>query len=557
MWMRRSAAAGSAGSVPRLPHQLTFADAETAVQSSGISPDGKYVAYGDPTGLYLRLIATGETRKLADTRYVGAMCWTPDTSRLILAEGGAEINSTYVSVVSTTTGDKRKLIEHGAVAQGCASADNGRIALIRTDLAQIWTIGINGEEPAKVMDTPAGREILMITLSPDGKWLAVMVDAGGKPPLIEVCSIDGRVCNKVVEDAALIGPGGGANMVWDHRGGLLYSKAEPAPNQYNSRIWRVGMDSNGRPDGAAVEFLSLTGEFPADLSFTSDDQRMTYTASHLTARMRRAEIEDGKLVKERALTGEQAYETPFAFTADGQSLLSFATRPDGRQMVRRDLASGNTQALASVPMHGFADITGDGAWVLYAAGTEKTDELPNRVLRVPVKGGLSEVVLDHVDPVEITCAETPLCILAEKVGEELVISALDPVKGRGAELLRIKAGNFTMVQISPDGKEILYGHAERDQRLTFYDLGTHKSREIHVKDFGNMDDLTFAPDGRALYLGLWAPSFALVRVGLDGSSQLMREAPLGMTGFAVSRDGRQMVFGETQGEANVWLADRQ
>lgn len=553
-WRHRGQSSSS-NTVPRLPRQLTFADADTAIETSGLSPDGKYVAYADPTGLYLRLIATGETRKLADSKYVGSMCWTPDTSRLVIAEGGAEVNSTYVSVVSTTTGDKRKLIDHAFVAQDCASPDGSRLTIIRTDLSQIWTIGINGEDPVKVLDGPPGRELLMLALSPDGKWLAIMIDAGGKPPMIEVCTPAGQNCTTVVEAAGLIGPGGVANMSWDHHGNLVYSRAEPAPNQYNSRIWQVAIDSSGHP-GDAQDFLSLTGEFPADLTFSSDDRHLTYTASHLTARLRRADLGASKLTDEHPLTGEQAYETPFAFTPDGKSLLSFSTRPDGRQLLRRDLATGDIQPLASGTLRGAAAITGDGAFALYAAGESKSDPASTRILRVPIHGGLSEVVIDHIHPLEVSCAKTPLCVLSEIQGDQMVISALDPMKGRGQEFLRVKSAVFGNMDLSPDGRTIYYGHAQRDQFITAFDIQTRQSRQIHIQGFGNMDDLAVAPDGRSLYMCFWAPTFTFVRVSLDGHTQPLRQSPLGLTGFGISPDNRQVIFGETQGEANVWMADR-
>jgi eukaryotic-like serine/threonine-protein kinase len=557
LWKHPPAAPGAANSLQSLPRQLTFAGADTAIQSSGISPDGKYVAYGDPSGLYLRLIATGETRKLADATYVSAMCWTPDASRLIVAEGGAEITSTSLVVVSATTGAVRKLVDHAFVDQGCAPGDGSRVTIVRTDLAQVWTIGIDGEEPAKVMDAPTGRELLMISMSPDGKWMAAMIDGGGKPTMIEICSADGRGCNKVVEADALIGPGGIANMAWDHHGRLLYARAEPSPNQYNSRIWRMTLDAGGHPVGDAADILSLTGQFPGDLTFTNDDRRLSYTGSHLVAKLRRADLEGNKLSKERPLSGEEAYESPFAWTPDGQSILSFSTLADGLQLLRRDLATGSSQPLAMGSVRRSGDVTGDGVWALYTSSEKKTDQRPTRIMRVPVKGGLAEVVIDHIAPFSVDCAAVPRCILSETVGDEMVISALDPIKGRGEEFLRDKAGVFGNVTISPDGQHIVYGHASRDQYLTVFDIATRKSSQIHIQGFGSMDDLEYAHDGKSLFMCFWAPGFALARVSLDGHAQKLRESPLGMTGFAVSPDDRQIVFGETQGEANVWLVDRQ
>jgi hypothetical protein len=82
-------------------------------------------------------------------------------------------------------------------------------------------------------------------------------------------------------------------------------------------------------------------------------------------------------------------------------------------------------------VRGAAAITGGGSLALYAAGTQKSDAVPTRIMRVPVEGGLAEVVLDHIQPVQLACSKNSLCILEERQGDELVISALDPLKGRG------------------------------------------------------------------------------------------------------------------------------
>jgi hypothetical protein len=50
---------------------------------------------------------------------------------------------------------------------------------------------------------------------------------------------------------------------------------------------------------------------------------------------------------------------------------------------------------------------------------------------------------------------------------------------------------------------------------------------------------------------------ALVKVGLDGHAQLLRGTPNAISGYALSQDGKQIIIGEAQIEANIWLADRQ
>jgi hypothetical protein len=47
-----------------LPEQrVTSNSPEAPVEYATVSPDGKYLAYSDPTGLYLRVIASAETRR--------------------------------------------------------------------------------------------------------------------------------------------------------------------------------------------------------------------------------------------------------------------------------------------------------------------------------------------------------------------------------------------------------------------------------------------------------------------------------------------------------------
>jgi hypothetical protein len=64
-WRMRWGPAGNRG-LPAEPdtRQITFNPTEEPVSLAVISPDGKYIAYGDLSGLHLRQIDTGETSLL-------------------------------------------------------------------------------------------------------------------------------------------------------------------------------------------------------------------------------------------------------------------------------------------------------------------------------------------------------------------------------------------------------------------------------------------------------------------------------------------------------------
>ena len=72
------------GGPPRQPTlmQLTANSPDLPVTSSRISPDGKYLAYADPTGIQVRVIDTGETQRIADTRGMEVYAWSGDGTRI-------------------------------------------------------------------------------------------------------------------------------------------------------------------------------------------------------------------------------------------------------------------------------------------------------------------------------------------------------------------------------------------------------------------------------------------------------------------------------------------
>jgi serine/threonine protein kinase len=69
-----------------VPRRLTSNPTENPITVSAISPDGKYLAYSDRTGTYLRLISTGEVHSLlSKNNDVQYLSWYPDSTRLLIS----------------------------------------------------------------------------------------------------------------------------------------------------------------------------------------------------------------------------------------------------------------------------------------------------------------------------------------------------------------------------------------------------------------------------------------------------------------------------------------
>src|SRR5271156_1382483 len=79
-WVSRSVAH------PVTEQRVTSNPPEAPVRDAVVSRDGKYVAYADPTGFYLRQISTGETRPwpLPKGFVAWPNCWFPDSTHLLV-----------------------------------------------------------------------------------------------------------------------------------------------------------------------------------------------------------------------------------------------------------------------------------------------------------------------------------------------------------------------------------------------------------------------------------------------------------------------------------------
>jgi len=149
-------------SAPSLANEqrITSNPPEAPVTSSVISPDGKYIAYSDPTGVYIRHIASGETRPLqlpthsntAPTSWFPTG-WFPDSAHLLLLaeEVGNDIPSVWT--VSILGGNPQILIENAISA--AVSPDGSAIAFLRMgpDNLELWVSRNDGSNARRIVDS--------------------------------------------------------------------------------------------------------------------------------------------------------------------------------------------------------------------------------------------------------------------------------------------------------------------------------------------------------------------------------------------------------------------
>jgi eukaryotic-like serine/threonine-protein kinase len=157
--------------------QLTSNSVGNAVTSGAISPDGKYLAYVDQSGVHLQLIASGDTQTVSQPESLEATAawsiasWFPDSTSL-LANAAMPGGSSSIWVVSLFGRGPRK-IRDDATAWS-VSLDGSQIAFTASPSLfgsrEVWLMTKGGEQAQRLFAaTEENSGFARLTWSPDGK----------------------------------------------------------------------------------------------------------------------------------------------------------------------------------------------------------------------------------------------------------------------------------------------------------------------------------------------------------------------------------------------------
>jgi hypothetical protein len=161
---------------------------------------------------------------------------------------------------------------------------------------------------------------------------------------------------------------------------------------------------------------------------------------------------------------------------------------------------------------------------------------------------------------QILCAKATshLCALAEPTDDrrELIISELNPLKGRGVTLTRFALDPKDcswFIDLSGDRSRIA---AIRGPSSPIYILppsGRATKAELRVKGWGNLRSLNWAADGNSLFVG--AGGDGTVRhVDLRGNATVLQKNAF-LSGVKASPDGKHLAIPEHTMDRNLWMLE--
>ena len=273
------------GPVQVRQRRLTANPEEDPVAGGIISPDGKYLAFSDNTGFYLREIDSGETHPLTLPRTftpsasAAVSAWNPDGTHLIVSwvEGPRALPSLWQ--ISLMGGDPRKLIDDARFPS--FSPDGSQIVFVRgpaTD-QEIWVMQADGEKPRRIV---AGGRSMFVTpvWSPDGRRIACVAaeyqaEHWTKSTWLEIFNVTTGHKEDSLSSTNLR-----AGLVWAPDGQLIYSVSDPPPNQNDSNLWSVRIDRSGHVAGSPLRLTATTGDVAA-MSSSAAGKRIAYVKHSL------------------------------------------------------------------------------------------------------------------------------------------------------------------------------------------------------------------------------------------------------------------------------------
>ena len=561
--------------------RLTSNPIENPIAVSAISPDGKYLAYSDRTGTYLRLMATGEVHTLLpknnDVQYLS---WYPDSTRLLLSWPPSPAAKMGLWVLPIVGGNPRQLSDEGWSAS--VSPDGSQIVFLKAAMfgetgAEVWLMRADGSEQRRIITVEGdGTAYSSPVWSPDGHWIAYdkfRFGAYSNEAWVELFNLEHATRNVIITEPQLEW-----GVEWLADGRLLYAIAEPPPSQNSSNFWAVNVNpTTGRTTGVPGKITS-GDDHVNQPSITVDGKKLVFSRYQPQLDVYVAEFfaKSPHLGTPRRLTLDNSDDLPFDWTLDDSSVLFTSNRTNAGSIFnifQQRIDASSAEMLVSGPeQKAVTRLNADGSEILYLeslssqdAGGQRRSEAQQgsrvvRLMRAPIQGGPSQLVLEAPNIINFQCSRrgTGVCVLSQAEPKDYPFSVFDPMKGtlrQAAKLEETPSGwNWGL---SPDGTAIAAVQVGATQhQIRLVSLAGQPAQTITVKDWNNFMSVDWAADGKGFFISSNPTGRldTLLYVDLAGKATPLWQVKNFQAAWAIpSRNGKYVAIPAPTTECNVWM----
>lgn len=552
--------------------RLTANPVDDPVRAAAISSDGRYLAFSDEAGFYLRQIDTGETHPLTlpPQLSVTFISWFPDSVHMIVALTARSRESSLWEL-SALGGTARKLVDDGRIP--AVSPDGKKLAFVagKAMRERIWLSEVDGTQARQLVGED-GDLFGALAWSPDSTRVAYTTAkfayGRGVRAIVDVIGVHDQSPRtalpriSVLSRLGLDGP-----LSWTSDGRLIYAVWESRPRQTDSNLWSIRLDRHMKPEGAPIRLTNDPGAV-VSVSSSGDSKRIVYVKG-----VPQPDVYVGKLASPSALaepvrlTLDDRQDLPFDWTPDSSQVIFASDRTGSFKIYKQSLSQtvpdvlvGGTQQ-ASQPR-----LSPDGTqliYLVYPSWGDAGGEVP--LMRVPLAGGTPQQIVKANWISNQQCARSPAgtCIYSV-VGKNVVtFFTFDPFQGPGKQLFQITTDVPQLYNwsLSPDGTTLAIAKgkwADEETRIHLVSLNGAPERWLTIQGWRGLASLDWAADSK----GLWAASTdvggnSLLYIDLQGRARAVWHPQRETVGWAIpSRDGKYLALHLRSGSANAWMLER-
>jgi serine/threonine protein kinase len=591
-WLIKHVPASSTGLPDVKLTQLTDNSPENPVSGGTISPDGKYLAYTDMLGMHIKSVGSDEARSVPQPAEfqnrnivwdVGA--WFPDSKRFLAHSHPSAVSgdewfspSTSTWAVSVLGGPPQKLRDN---AYAWDISPDGSMIAYGTNFGpsainpgdETWLMSTDGQGAHRIF--PRGQ-ICCVHFFPDGKRIAY--ESG-----------DALVASDLAGGPAttLLSPSeknehGGGDRTWLPDGRVIYfdqcrhsdlMRSDTSCNYWVTRIdvQRGGISENPR---RLTNWVGVTAGSP---SATANGKQIVFVQSSSKGLGYLADLDASgtRITRARRFPLEESGENAISsWTSDGKNAIVAQNRFDRYSVRMYSLNSGAGTSIVTSVAGGLIErsaVSPDGKSLMllvFPATGDPTVTTMDQLVRIPITGGTPEPIFSMREGSSMFCAKPPatLCAVAEESQDRrtMIITAFDPVKGRGAELARFDLirdqeidpyiDHLLLCDLSPDGTRLVVVRGE-DGPIEIHSLRGEPIFVIPVKGLRKLREIMWAADEKGFFVENWAEhGHEVVRVDLRGKIDTLWKCSSRCSGWP-SPDGRHLGIYDQTVSANMWMME--
>jgi Tol biopolymer transport system component len=343
---------------------------EDWVFAAAISPDGKYVAYVDQTGLLVRSIDSGETRPISlpadfSARQIWEIRWFPEGGKLLITRGPSASEGTSIWTVAVLGEASPKRLRQEA-SSPALSPDGKSMVFLNGSLLkpkEIWVSGVNGEAPRKLVSAEDGQSFESPGWSPDSHWIAYLrskIEGRSRSATsIEIRPATGDSSKTLVSEASLPAsntledctPWG--CLCWMPNWNLVYTTREHSQTisgSSNYSLWQLHVTPDQNPASETSRRIVQWADFqPWNLTADANGKTLAFIKYRINQDVYIGELDpsSGALKTPRRFTLDNHDSYPEAGMPDSQSLLFVSNRNGKSELFKQGLNDSLAERIVS------------------------------------------------------------------------------------------------------------------------------------------------------------------------------------------------------------------